>query len=160
MIYPNLIEMIKYHPYHISTLADHAGVTTELMQEAAKGRMVLPPEERQRIARLYRIPSGLLFLPKLVRMNKGNRKHQKMVEELMAQLSAIHDHHRQGSREADTFMIYGRAYLVNLELAFLDDRATYCQYLGVNERVNQVLQFIDSEQRKPRGLERSVNNDS
>lgn len=40
MIYPNLIEMIKYHPYHISTLADHAGVTTELMADICRSAIL------------------------------------------------------------------------------------------------------------------------
>lgn len=154
MIYPNLIEMVKYHPYHISTLADHAGVTTGLMEEVVRGNEELSLEEALGIARLYNVPSGILFLPKLIQMDKRNRKHQGMVKELIDWLPVIHGYQLKGSREAETFMKHGRIYLVNLELFFRDGRATYCQYLGVKERVEQALLFIRNEQSQPRGLER------
>lgn len=154
MIYPNLNEMVKYHPYHISTLADHAGVTTELMEEVVRGNEELSLEEALGIARLYNVKLEILFLPKLIRMDKQNRKHQRMVSELMSFLPVIHKYQMEGSQEAEIFMRYGRIDLVNLELYFLDNRATYCQYLGVKERVEQALLFIRNEQRKPRGLER------
>lgn len=160
MKYPNLIEMVKYHPYHISTFADHAGVTTELMEEAVKGNEDLLLAEKQGIARLLGVPISLLFLPKPILMDRKNRKHQKMVEDLMAQLTIINEYHLHGSHAADMFMKYGRGYLVNLELMFLDDRATYCQYLGQKERVQQALLSIRVEQSHPRGLERGVNNAS
>lgn len=154
MIYPNLIEMVKYHPYHISTLADHAGVTTELMEEVVRGNEELSLEEALGIARLYNVQLEVLFLSKLIRMDKENKEHQRMVKELIDWLPVIHEYQLKGSQEAETFMRHGRIYLVNLELFFRDDRATYCQYLGVKQRVEQALSFIRNEQSQPRRLER------
>lgn len=125
MIYPNLVEMVKYHPYSTATLADHAGVTTELMEEVIKGNGDLLLKEKHKIAQLYQVRVRVLFLLKIIHLDKGNRRHVEMVEKLGAWLPIVHEYQQQGSKEADFFMKYKRVHLVNLELSFRDDRATY-----------------------------------
>lgn len=56
MAYPNLSEIIKYHPYHIGTFANFADVTTELLQAALDGQEELTGEELRNIARYSAIP--------------------------------------------------------------------------------------------------------
>lgn len=36
-VYPNLVEIIKYHPYHITSFADFANVTVELLKAGITG---------------------------------------------------------------------------------------------------------------------------
>lgn len=150
-MYPNLLEIIKYHPYHISSFAGFAEVTTELLQAALEGEEDLTTDELRKIARYTGIPASVLRCPKKIMLDKHNLKHQKLVADLLDQLPAIAGKEREGSPAATIFMRYHRASLVNLELAFLDGRATYGRYLGVKERVDQTISFIRNEERKPRG---------
>lgn len=150
-MYPNLSEIIKYHPYHISTFAGFAEITTELLQAALEGEEELTTGELVKMARYSEIPVGVLMCPKTIMLDKHSLKHQKMVADLLDQLPAIAEKEQGGSPAATIFMRYHRASLVNLELAFLEGRATYGQYLGAKERVDQTISFIRNEERKPRG---------
>lgn len=152
MSYPNLEEVIKYHPYDIGTFAGFAGVTTELMEAVTRGEEELTPQEIYRIAKYSNIPSGILVCPHLIQMDKRRYRHRVMVEELVNSLYEIQEAQRERIYEADLFMRYGRIWVVNMELAFLDDRSTYGMFLGAQERVRQAIFFIQNEKRKPRGL--------
>lgn len=153
MVYPNLAEIIKYHPYHIGTFAGFADVTAGLLEAAVRGEEELTSGELYKIARYSGIPHGVICHPHLIRMDRHSMWHREMVKELCGHITFINDKKNAGSHEAETFMRYYRGHLVNLELAFLDGRATYGQYLGVKERVEQTLSFIRNEERGPRGLE-------
>lgn len=83
-------------------------------------------------------------------------RHKEMIDNLIGSLSYIWNEQKMGSKEADIFMKYHRVELVNLESAFLDNRASYAQYLGAKERVDQVMLFIRNEKRKPRALTRDA----
>lgn len=150
MIYPNLAEIIKYHPYDISTFADFADVTTEFMEAVTRSEKELTMQELYGIARYSSIPCSVLACPHLIRMDRFRYRHKVMVEELVNALSEIQEAQETGSREADSFMKYGRILVANLELAFLDGRATYGMYLGVQERVQQAISFIQNEKHKLR----------
>ena len=152
MKYPNLAEVIKYHPYHISTFANFADATKELLEAAFAGTENLTDEELGKIARYSGIPRGVISCPHLIQMDRRNIRHKKMVEDLVTSLYFIWEEAQAGSKEADLFMNYGRPWVVNLELAFLDGRATYGMYLGTQERVQQAVSFIQNEKRRPRGL--------
>ncbi len=154
MKYPNLAEVIKYHPYDIGTFAGFADVTTELLEAAIEGIEYLTEEELHKIARYSGIPYGVISCPKLIRIDRRRARHQRMVKEVIDFLPAIQSEQKDGSREADFFMRYGRPWVVNMELAFLDDRGTYGMYLGSRERVAQAVSFIQHEKMRPRGIER------
>ncbi|MFR1351197.1 MAG: hypothetical protein ACLSCA_02040 [[Clostridium] symbiosum] len=156
MAYPNLSEIIKYHPYHIGTFANFADVTTELLQAALDGQEELTGEELRNIARYSAIPLGVLKCRQVVMMDRSRMRHKEMIDNLIGSLSYIWNEQKMGSKEADIFMKYHRVELVNLELAFLDNRASYAQYLGAKERVDQVISFIRNEKRKPRALTRDA----
>ena len=87
-MYPNLSEIIKYHPYHISTFANFANVTGELLNAALAGNEKLTSEELREIARYANIPAGVLGCPHLIMLNRGSLKHRDMIRELC--LSLIH----------------------------------------------------------------------
>lgn len=152
MKYPNLAEIIKYHPYDIGSFANFAEVTTELMEAVIRDEEELTHQEIYRIAKYSNIPYSILICPHLIRMDRSRYRHRVMVEELVNSLYGIQEAQQDGSYEADLFMRYGRIWVVNMELAFLDDRATYGMFLGAQERVRQVIFFIQNEKRRPRGL--------
>lgn len=154
MKYPNLAEVIKYHPYDIGTFANFAEVTTELMEAVTRGEEELTPEELYRISKYSNIPLSILACPHMIRMDKKRYRHRVMVERPVNALYGIWEDQKAGSKEANLFMKYNRHWVANLELAFLDDRATYAMYLGAKERVEQAQSFIANEWRKPRGFER------
>lgn len=156
MKYPNLAEIIKYHPYDIGSFADFADVTTELLSAVIEGAENLTEQELRGIARYSGIPFSILACPHLIRMDRSRYRHRIMVEELADELYGIQEAQKAGSYEADIFMRYGRIWVVNMELAFLDGRATYGMFLGAQERVRQVIFFIQCEKRKPRGLKIAV----
>lgn len=155
-MYPNLSEIIKYHPYHISTFAGFAEVTTELFEATLEGEEELTDDEMRKIARYAGIPVSVLRCPQKIMLDKHNLKHQKMIADLLDQLPEIAEKEKCGSKAAADFMRYNREGLVNLELAFLDNRASYGQYLGVKERVDQTTSFIRNEERNPRGREKEA----
>lgn len=155
-MYPNLLEIIKYHPYHIGTFAGFAEVTTELLQAAIQGEEELTTGELVKMARYSEIPVGVLMCPKTIMLDKHSLKHQKMVADLLGQLSVISEKEREGSPAATIFMRYHKADLGNLELAFHDGLATYGQYLGAKERVDQTFSFIRNEEKKPRGRKKEA----
>lgn len=155
-MYPNLSEIIKYHPYHISTFAGFAEVTTELFEATLEGEEELMDDEMRKIARYAGIPVSVLRCPQKIMLDKHNLKHQKMIADLLNQLPEIAEKEKRGSKTAADFMRYNREGLVNLELAFLDNRASYGQYLGAKERVDQTTSFIRNEERKPRGREKET----
>ncbi len=154
-LYPNLVELYKYHPYHYSTFADHAGVTPELYLEALKGNEELTFKELSGVARLTNIPIGVITCPKLIMMNKINRKHQGMIKQQSEALHKIQYYQERGNSDAVRFMKYcGRENLVRLGQAFERDCASYCWYLGVQEEIDQVFLSVQAKEKKvkARGL--------
>lgn len=142
--YPNLVELNNYHPYHYTTLANFAEVTKELYLEALRGNKELTREELVRISRYMQVPVGVLASRKLIMMDKDNRKHQRMIQDLEPALYSIWEAEKAGSKEAGYFMRgRGRMELVNLELAFQRGEASYCRYLGVKENIEQCFYLSD-----------------
>lgn len=156
-LYPNLVELYKYHPYHYSIFADYAGVTPELYIEALKGNEELTFKELSGVARLTNIPIGVITCPKLIMMNKINRKHQGMIKQQSEALHKIQYYQERENSGAVRFMKYfGKRNLVNLGLAFEQDTATYCWYLSVQAETNHVFLSVRAEEKraKARGEKR------
>lgn len=151
MKYPNLTEVVKHHPYHICTFAGFADVTVELMEAVVYGDEELTATELFKISRYCGIPLSVLSCRKLIRMDRKNRKHMQMWEELDKKLRIIAYRQKQGNQDADLYMKYKRCDLINYYLAILDDRATYGWYFGVRETLDHFLSF-SREEPKPRGL--------
>lgn len=149
----NLKELVKYHPYHISTFADFANVTVELFEAALNGEEELTTTELRQIARYTGIPFSVLTCPKLITLTRDRRRHWMMMKELQTKLYAIWEYQKQGSKEADFYMKYLRVKYVNMDLDFRNRRTvSYCRYLGVKHEMNDILSFCRQEfAPKPRG---------
>ena len=89
MKYPNLNSIVKWHSYHSSTFADHAGVTRELFDAVLEGKEDLTDEEFGRISGLVNIPVGLLIQPHIVRLNNKKFQHRKKVDDLAYRYETI-----------------------------------------------------------------------
>lgn len=142
---PNLIEIINYHPYHVSTFADFANVTGELLQRVLMGQEELLPKELHSISKYTGIPMFILECPKLIMLDNRRYRHQTMIKELLEKLKHIEWYQNNGNHAADVFMQYDIKYLEELELFFLEGIATYGQYIGARERVNDCFLFIHNE---------------
>lgn len=150
-LYPNLVELYKYHPYHYSVFAGHAGVTPELYIEALKGNEELTFKELSGIARLTNIPIGVIQCPKLIMLDKRNRKHQDMIKRQSEALRKIQYFQENGNKDADLFMKYcGRENLLRLGQAFERDAASYCWYLGVQKEIGQVFLSVRAKEERVR----------
>ncbi|GLB28148.1 hypothetical protein LAD12857_00710 [Lacrimispora amygdalina] len=148
MNYPNLIEIITYHPYHVSTFANFAEVTGELLQEVLKGQEELSLGEIYNISKYAGLSMSVLMCPKLIKLDFCRYRHRTMINELLERARYIQRCQENGSHAADVFMKYDVGYIADLRRSFVDDKATYGQYIGARERVNQCLSFISSEKRK------------
>ncbi len=155
--YPNLAEIINYHPYHIASFAGFAEVTVELLKAGIMGRESLEESEIFNIARYAGLPYSVLKCPKMIYLYKSRYRHQQMIESLEKKLYEIWEAQKNGSREADLYMRYGRLGLVNMMLDFQNTgKVTYGRYLGILENLNQTISFIQSERRKPRDITRKT----
>lgn len=147
--YPNLTELVKWHPYHISTFADHAGVTGRLFDEVINGDEELNFSEIVGIRRLVNIPIDVLICPKLIFMDKDNFKHKTMINKIKITLNSINEYYLKGDDWAK-FHIEERRYIEmykNLVDDFLHNKATYCRYLGIKKRFDCTLGEIKCEER-------------
>ena len=158
--YLNLKYLIQYHPYHISTFAEFAHVTEELLEETLAGREKLTSAELFRISKHVGVPVSVLNCPKLITLDRKRYRHQAMIDKLGVIFEDISKCQKKGIHEADVYMKYQREDFVNMELAFLDNRAVpYTQYLGIQHQMQDALLYILNEQReihgKPRGVRAS-----
>ncbi|WP_349674371.1 hypothetical protein [Lacrimispora sp.] len=150
MYYPNLVEIITYHPYHVSTFANFAEVTGELLQEVLKGQEELLLGEIYNISKYAGLSMSVLMCPKLIMLDFCRYRHRTMINELLERARYIQRCQENGSHAADVFMKYDVGYIADLRRSFIDDKATYGQYIGARELVNHCLSFISSEKRVKR----------
>ena len=155
--YPNLAEIINYHPYHITSFAGFANVTVKLLKAGIAGQERIEENEIFNIARYTGIPYSVLKCPKMVYLHKSIYRHQQMIDRLEKKLCEIREAQKSGSREADLYMRYGRIDLVDMVLDFQNTgKVTYGRYLGILENLCQTISFIQSKRHKPRDITRKT----
>lgn len=114
--YPNLAELIQYHPYHICTFANHANVTLEVFTAVLEDGEELTADEALGISSLVDIPLNILFSKSLVMLVPED---SGKVEELQRAAQALH----------------GCAAVDKLVADYAKGRATFCQFAAAKERV-------------------------
>ncbi len=156
--YPNLKELVRYHPYHIDSFARHANVTTELLQAALTDDEDLEKVELLRICHLVNVPYTVLALDHLIYLDRKNYRHRCMMDGLTKKLYDLWEYQKSGSKAADDYMKgRGRHELVNMQLSFNNEwpPVTYCQYLGIKDTLDQTLLSVQCENERkipPRGI--------
>lgn len=128
----NLYELIKFHPYHSSSFAEHANVTSELLLAAIKGEDELTPLEILGIARLVSIPSSVITCTKLIWLDKSSYRHRMMVLRLEEKLGKIRAAAMTGNEDACYFVRHGGMKQGDeLVSDFQEEgKVSYCRYLG------------------------------
>lgn len=149
MKYSNLIELLRYHPYDISTFANFADVSTETMRKIKSGEQEARFETIYKISHFTNIPYSVLSCEKLIYLETENRKHQQMIEELENNLCKIYVSYKFGSHEAADYMKYHRVSFVNMRSDFKNKKkVSYIRYLSEKESQEDTLLFIKNEKRK------------
>ncbi len=148
--YPNLQELVKYHPYGENTACDHAEIEPELLHAAFKGEELLTPAEIISIARLYGCPAGVIVCPKLIMLDMGRPRHKKMVMEVDCIYIQLKCMARDGNRESEKYLeLAGRGQQRFMRAAY-EDRLSYAHYLGVKKQLRQYISFAAPKQKRRR----------
>lgn len=149
--YPNLQELLKYHPYGENTACDHAEIGPELLHAAFKGEELLTPVEAISIARLYGCPAGVIGCPGLIMLDMGRPRHKKMVTEVDCLYIQLKYMAGCGNQEAEKYLEHADWKQQGLMGAAYEDRLSYCHYLGVKEQLKQYIKFAELKPKR-RGL--------
>ncbi len=151
----NLYALIKNHPYHSSTFARYANVTTELLRAAICGEEELTRREIISIAVNSGIPVGVITCPRLIWLDKSSYRHRMMLSCLAEKLDAIRAAAMSGNEDACYFVRRGGLEQGDSLISDFQDKGkvSYCRYLGT-------LAFADVfgglRTHKPRGLKAAV----
>lgn len=147
----NLYALIKYHPYHSSSFAEHADVTSELLWAAIRGEEELTPVEIFHIARFTGVPSSVIKCQRLIWLDRSSYRHRMMLSRLAEKLDAIRANAMSGDEDACYFVRRGGLEQGESLIRDFQDKGKvlYCRYLGT-------LAFADIfgglRKHKPRGL--------
>lgn len=147
--YPNLKELINYHPYHINTFAYFADVELNLLEAALIGEEKLEADELIAISYYSGVPFGVLTAPSLIVLNPLRPKHKKMVAEVGYVLGTIIE-----AAAVDFVCTYPSLYCSEVSSLCEDfsrgKPVTYCRYLGIKAKVENCLGNIKLEKMKAR----------
>lgn len=151
----NLYALIKYHPYHSSTFARYANVTTELLWAAIYGDEELTYREIIGIAAESGVPAGVITCPRLIWLDKSSYRHRMMVYRLAEKLDAIRAAAMSGNEDACYFVLQGGLEQGDSLISDFQDKGKvlYCRYLGVMAFVDMTLGWIHKAE--PRGLKKN-----
>lgn len=117
--YPNLAELIKYHPYPYTTFAQHANVTAEIFQAVLNGEDDLSPEEALNMCTLDGLSFELIFSDELCMLTQEDAE---WVEDLSRRANKYHSPSMQKAVD-------------KLVHDYIAGHASYCQLLGASARV-------------------------
>ena len=128
----NLLELIKYHPYHESTFARYANVTLELLSAAIRGDEELEPYEIFRMASYSNVPMGVISLPRMIWLDRNSYRHRAMVSRLAEKLDAIRVAAMEGNEDSCYFIQQGGLKQGDELVSDFqkDGKVSYCRYLG------------------------------
>lgn len=154
MKYPNLNSLIKWHSYGLPAFAEHANVTTDLLEAVLRGEEELTASELWGIARFVGIDVGVLTQPELILMNIGKYQHWVKINDVLHRFYAIRDLRIKKCGKADTDL-ESVAYAVGCLVKNAEKgTASYCQYFAVIEELerNEWLYTHKDCASRPRGL--------
>ena len=158
--YPNLRELIKYHPYHIGTFASFANVELDLLEAALIGEEELTAAELWRIANYAGVPYGVLACPSIILLDAQRPKHRRLLEGIIGSLGPIFAALDAGSPAAEDFILtFPRLYYNQVIDIWGDFSAgkpvSYCRYLGVRAKLDMCQTNIALERPKKRKRRRA-----
>nr|WP_304430514.1 hypothetical protein [uncultured Acetatifactor sp.] len=151
----NLAELVHYHPYHSSTFARYANVTTELLWAGIRGEEELTRREIIGISVNSGVPVGVITCPGVIWLDRNSYRHRKMIRDFEKKFLLIRDEYEFGNEDAAYFVRRNGMEQGNLLIAdfWNDGKVTYCRYLGTMAFVDMVLGWIHKAE--PRGLRKN-----
>lgn len=151
----NLAELVHYHPYHSSTFARYANVTTELLWAAIYGNEELTLRETIGIAVKSGVPLGVITCPRVIWLDRDSYRHRKMIRSFNKKLMIICDAYEWDNEDAAFFVRHKGLEQAKLLIAdfWNEGKVTYCRYLGVMAFVDMTLGWIHKSE--PRGLKKN-----
>lgn len=153
--YPNLVEIMKYHPYGERTACDHARIELELLHAVMNEGEPLETIEIIQLAKLYQCPAEILTRYKIIMLDLNRWKHNKMasqVDALYLQLKYMAK--CQGNLKAKKYLSLCEREYQRYARAACDNKLSYGHYLGAYKQFSQYCSFSMPEPKR-RGLDAS-----
>lgn len=151
MNYPNLNEMVKYHPYGIPAICDHGNIEADLLNEVLTANAILEENELRGIARLYGCSYDFLASPTLAKLNNKKYKHRQYGFEISRLFLLLKEMTDQGNNEAAKYLSWAERDFSRFLVARDNNTWTYGRYLGIKEELEQYIAFATPKP-KHRGL--------
>lgn len=154
--YPNLSELLKYHPYGDKTACYHAEIEPELLDAVMNDGEPLEHIEIIRLSRLYQCPVGVLTHHKIIMLDWNKWKHKKMIEKVHnLYMQLLYMAKCKGNLEAKKYLEYADRENQKFLDAAWENRLSYGHYLGAYEQLSQYVRFSTPEPKR-RGLEKKA----
>lgn len=156
-LYPNLVSLVAYHSYGLPTFADHANITSDLLEAALFYGEPLSIGELNGIARLTNTPLGMLMQPDMKYLYRRKFQHWQKVQDLIESFNRISELRNRAGNGRDSNLVDAYKALQSLIDAFNDGKCQYCMYRAVLDRVdwNWWLYYHSDKARKPRELKKA-----
>lgn len=153
--YPNLVEVIDWHICGKPAIADHAGITGELLDAVLNGKEELTHDEMRGISCLTDIPVGVLERPELVLMDSNKFQHVMKVMDLVDSLDYIKRLRTVKGRGEDIELKVAERKLNTYLRYFKLGDGSYVGYKAVKKAVDwNFWLFQNMDTKKPRGLKK------
>ncbi len=155
MRYPNLFEVVNWKICGKPAIADHAGITVELLEAALSGDEELTPDEMIVISRLVKIPVNVLELPELVLMSCNKFQHIMKVMDLRDDFDYIKEQRAAVGKGEDVCVKSAERKLDSYTKYFKRGNGSYVGYMAVRQEIDwNFWLYRNIDQKKPRGLKR------
>lgn len=153
MRYPNLLEVVNWHICGKPAIADHAGVTRELLEAVLCENEELTHDEMIGISRLVEIPVNVLELPELVLMNCNKFQHKAKIMDLYEDFAHIKTLRTAIGKGNDTAIKVAETKLDTYTKYFKRNSGSYVGYRAVLQAIEwNFWLYHNIDQKKPRGL--------
>lgn len=153
MRYPNLLEVVNWNIYGKPAIADHAGITGELLKAVLSENEELTHDEMMGISRLVKIPVSVLELPELVLMNCNKFQHKMKVLDLREDFARIKALRMTVGKNNDIDIKIAEKKLDTYSEYFKSGNGSYVGYKAVEQAIYwNFWLYRNIDQKKPRGL--------
>lgn len=140
--YPNLREIMKYHPYSEHTVCDMVNIEPELLQAVLNGCAFLDPADIIQIAALYGCSIGVIQYNKLIMLNMDRQKHSLMaaeVDSLYMRLKYMAKCER--NEDAARYLEFCDMNIQEFMRAAHTNQLSYGHWLGIRHKMMDYLIF-------------------
>ena len=140
--YPNLAEILKYHPYGEPTACDFAQIEPEVLHAALDGKKLLESVEIIRLALLYRCPEGVIRHHKSIMLDMGRWKHRVMSAEIDSLYMRLKYMAKcEKNEKAVGYLGFCEWEMQRFMKSAYDNKLSYGNWLGTRHQIQQYIMF-------------------